>query len=258
MATLEQFAIAPLAGALPRTLSAGQRQRVALARALVVEPRVMLMDEPLAALDAQLRPRVRAELKALLRQANVPTLIVSHDPMDAIELQGRVVVMEQGRIVQQGTYESLLSAPASPFVAEFVEANAYRGRVVEVDAGTGSRIRLEAGADIHAITDDLFRHVLVVIYPWDVVLLRTPDMGSIRNVFAGRVASITRLRNRVRVMVEAAFPITAEITGASLEHLELREGSPVYAAVKTTAIRVVATDAPGVEREMTDLEAVPL
>lgn len=242
MEMLERLSISQLKNEPPRKLSAGQRQRVALARALVVEPRVMLMDEPLGALDMQLRSRVRADLKAILRTLDIPTILVTHDPMDAIGLAGTVVVMEQGRVIQKGTYDTLLASPASRFVAEFVEANAYMGELVSADADGDAVIRLDEGVNIFAALNEPSQRMLVVIHPWDVALMKKPNAGSMRNVIRGRVASICPLRDRVRVMIQGPMPITAEITRPSLDHLELQEGGTVYAAFKTTAVRVFPTD----------------
>ncbi|HET7831373.1 MAG TPA: ABC transporter ATP-binding protein [Gallionella sp.] len=236
---LERLAIANLKDELPARLSAGQRQRVALARALAIKPRVLLMDEPLSALDMQLRARVRSELKALLRQLAVPTIIVTHDALDAVGLGDVVMVMEHGRIVQRGTYETLLATPSSQFVAEFVESNAYRGRVKQVDPHGDASIVLSEGIEVHAVLEEVHAgSMLVVIHPWDVALLRTPEMGSIRNVLHGRVLSICPLRDRVRVMLDAGIQVAAEISRASLDVLELKEGEEIYAGFKTTAVRI--------------------
>lgn len=236
---LERLVIANLKDEVPVRLSAGQRQRVALARALAIKPRVLLMDEPLSALDMQLRARVRSELKALLRQLAVPTIIVTHDALDAVGLGDVVMVMEHGRIVQRGTYETLLATPSSQFVAEFVESNAYTGKVKAVDAQGDATLALAAGVDVYAVLDEAHADtLLVVIHPWDVALLRTPEMGSIRNVLHGKVLSICPLRDRVRVMVDAGIQIAAEISRASLDVLEIKEGEEIYAGFKTTAVRI--------------------
>lgn len=240
---LERLAIGHLRAEAPARLSAGQRQRVALARALVIEPCLLLMDEPLSALDIQLRTRVRGELKTLLRQLAIPTIIVTHDALDAIGLAGTVMVMESGRIVQQGSYEALLARPRSRFVAEFIESNAYTGSVVSVDAHGDAVLAVAEGVEIHAVLDDdCADGLLVVIHPWDVSLAAGADMGSMRNVLQGRVISICPLRDRVRVMLDAGIALTAEITQASLDALKLSEGDLVHAGFKTTAVRVFPTN----------------
>lgn len=239
MHELERLAIANFKDEIPIRLSAGQRQRVALARALVIKPCVLLMDEPLSALDMQLRARVRSELKALLRQLAVPTIIVTHDSLDAVSLGDVVMVMEHGRIVQHGTYETLLATPSSQFVAEFVESNAYSGNVKSADAQGDAIVILKGGVEVYAALEEVHADILlVVIHPWDVALLRAPEMGSVRNVLRGTILSICPLRDRVRVMVDAGIQITAEITRASQDVLDIKEGDEIYAGFKTTAVRV--------------------
>lgn len=239
MQGLERLAIAGLKDEIPARLSAGQRQRVAMARALVIEPCLLLMDEPLSALDMQLRAHVRSELKALLRQLAIPTIIVTHDALDAISLGDVVMVMEHGRIVQHGRYETLLANPSSRFVAEFVESNAYSGTVRSIDAHGDAIVDLGGGVCIGAVLEEEYvDSVLVVIHPWDVALLKSREMGSIRNVLKGKVLSICPLRDRVRVLIDAGIQITAEITGTSLDVLGLKEGDEIHAGFKTTAVRV--------------------
>lgn len=243
MRELERLGIASLQDEIPSRLSAGQCQRVALARTIVIEPCILLMDEPLSALDTQLRARVRNELKILLRQLSIPTLIVTHDALDAIGLGDTVMVMEQGRIVQQGTYDALLAQPASRFVAEFVESNAYAGQLKSVNGQGEAIVTLEKGIDIHAVLDDAQMEecthtLLVVIHPWDVALMKTPAMGSIDNVLQGEILGIFPLRDRVRVLIDAGIRIIAEMTRVSLDALKLKEGSVVHAGFKAMAVRV--------------------
>lgn len=237
MHALERFAIAPLHRELPGKLSGGQRQRVALARALVVEPRVLLLDEPLGALDVQVRAHVRAELKMLLQELNIPTIMVTHDPMDAIGLDGNIVVLESGRAIQRGSYADLLAAPASRFVADFVESNSYCGNVVSLAADDDALVQLDEGIEISVVLQEPATRVLMVIHPWDVALLTSPNAGSMRNLIEGRIVSIYPLRDRVRVMVRGPISVTAEVTRPSLDALALKEGDRVYCAFKTTAIR---------------------
>lgn len=238
MRELERLAISNLQNEVPARLSAGQRQRVALARALVIDPCLLLMDEPLSALDMQLRSRVRSELKELLQKLEIPTIIVTHDVLDAIGLGGAVMVLEHGRIAQQGSYEDLLAAPSSRFVAEFVESNAYSGKVKSVDAHGDAIIALENGVEISAILEESYSDtILIVVHPWDVTIQKVSE-GAVRNMLKGKVVSISPLRDRVRVTVDAGIRITAEITRPSLEKLHLKEGDEVYAGFKTMAVRV--------------------
>ncbi len=238
MAELERLGIAHLRHERPARLSAGQRQRVALGRTLITQPDVLLLDEPLSALDMQLRARIRGELKSLLRQLSIPTVIVTHDPLDAIGLGDEIAVIEQGRIIQRGSYEALLSRPSSRFVAEFVESNAYVGTQRAAGDGSGEvLISVAEGVVIRALSQDLPEQVLAVIHPWDIVLFDTPPAGSLRNVFKGKVLSICPLRDRVRVMADIGVLITAEVTPSALAALGLREGQTVHLGFKAAAVR---------------------
>jgi ABC-type sulfate/molybdate transport systems ATPase subunit len=119
VSALERFGIPDVASVKPDKLSGGQRQRVALARALVLEPRALLLDEPLAALDVQTRARVRRELHAIVTQVPIPTLLVTHDPEDARSFPDRIVAIEHGAITQTGSCAEIFDEPATPFVADF-------------------------------------------------------------------------------------------------------------------------------------------
>jgi molybdate transport system ATP-binding protein len=232
---LDAFGLAPLARARPSELSGGERQRVALARALAREPRVLLLDEPLAALDAHTRTSVRAELREHLRRLDLPTLLVTHDYADAAALADTIGVIVAGRLVQLGSAAELIAAPASPFVADFTGANLLAGRarpaadgLTEVILADGTRvISAEAGEG----------DVGVIVYPWDVALAREAPADSAQNHLIGEIASIVPVGNRVRVRVG---PLTAEITAASADRLALRVGDRVVASFKATGARLVA------------------
>ncbi|HEY3183725.1 MAG TPA: ABC transporter ATP-binding protein [Gaiellaceae bacterium] len=230
---LERLRIAHLADARPRELSGGERQRVALARALARQPEVLLLDEPLAALDPHTRDAVRAELRATLRTLGLPTLIVTHDFVDAAALADRVGVLVRGRLVQIGRAEELLAAPASPFVAEFAGASLLRGRARR--AGDVTRITLSDGTEIES-TDLIDGEVGAVVYPWEVTLAREAPHDSAQNHVRGRVTSVVAVANRVRVTVG---PVTAEVTSASAARLRLREGDEVVATWKAAGTRLV-------------------
>ncbi len=231
---LETYGLAPLAGVRPRHLSGGERQRVALARALARDPQVLLLDEPLAALDTQTRAEVRGELRGRLRAAGLPTVLVSHDFADAAALADRVAVIVEGRIVQQGTAAELVAAPASPFVASFAGGNVLRGRARRVDAGL-TEVTLEDGTLV-VTTDSGEGHVCVVVYPWEIALAhRAPD-DSMQNHVSGTVSSIVPVGNRLRVCVG---PLTAEITGASAEQLRVHEGQLLVASFKAAGTRLL-------------------
>ena len=241
---LERFGLAPLARARPADLSGGERQRVALARALAREPRALLLDEPLAALDTQTRAALRAELGERLRDLGLPTLLVTHDYGDAAALADRIGVLVEGRIVQLGTAAELVAAPASPFVAEFTGVNFLRGT-----AGPGpdglTQVRLADGTLVYS-TDAGNGQVGVVVFPWEITLARSAPADSARNHLTGRIRSLTPVGNRVRV---AVGPLTAEITAASADQLDLRRDEQVVATFKAAGTRLVplASGAPAPE-----------
>lgn len=233
---LERFRIAHLASAHPEELSGGERQRVALARALAREPAVLLLDEPLAALDAHTKSEVRHELAELLRELALPTLLVTHDYEDAAALADEVGVLVEGQLRQLGSPAELVARPRDAFVASFTGANLLRGHARR-GAGALTAIRLESGEDLYS-ADEAEGDVGVVVYPWEVSVARThaTDADSALNVVRGQVGSLVEVANRVRVRVG---PVTAEVTSASAERLELADGGIAYATFKATGTRLV-------------------
>jgi molybdate transport system ATP-binding protein len=231
---LGTFGIAHLAKERPATLSGGERQRVALARALARDPRVLLLDEPLAALDAHTRGRVRGELRELLERLALPTLLVTHDFQDAAALADRVGVLVDGRLVQTGTPDELIAAPATPFVADFTGGNLIPGHARPTGDGL-TEIVLEDGTRLLS-TDPGHGRVGMVVYPWEVTIARTAPVDSAQNHLEAEIATIVPVANRVRVRVG---PLTAEITAASAERLALRPGDRVFASFKASGTRLV-------------------
>jgi molybdate transport system ATP-binding protein len=231
---LERFRISHLAKARPRELSGGERQRVALARALARDPGVLLLDEPLAALDAHTKTGVRVELQELLAGFELPALIVTHDYEDAVALAGTVGVLVDGELRQLGSPEQLVAEPRDPFVASFTGANLLRGRAVGQENGL-TTVRLESGELLYS-TDGGDGEVGVVVYPWDVSVGRAYVDDSALNLVSGEIGSLVQVGNRVRVRVG---PLTAEVTGASAERLELARGGTVFASFKATGTRLV-------------------
>jgi molybdate transport system ATP-binding protein len=231
---LERFKLERLAHAKPRELSGGERQRVALARALARDPAVLLLDEPLSALDAHTRDTVRGELVELLREAARPTLVVTHDFEDAATLAAKVGVLVDGRLRQLGSPAELVSSPADPFVASLTGANVLRGRAHAVGAGL-CELELTTGERIRS-TDRAEGDAVAVVYPWEVTLSRTLPDDSAQNHVEAVVASVVPVANRARVRVG---PLTAEITAASVERLGLRVGERAVASFKATATRLL-------------------
>jgi molybdate transport system ATP-binding protein len=231
---LERFRISHLAQARPVDLSGGQRQRVALARALARDPAVLLLDEPLSALDAHTRGVVRGELAEVLGELGLPTLLVTHDFEDAAALADRVGVIVDGRILQLGQAAELLAAPADAFVASFTGANLLHG-TARPGADGLTEVVLDTGGSMYS-ADGGEGRVGLAVYPWEIALARSQPADSAVNHLRGAVRSVVVLGNRVRVRVG---PLTAEITAGSADRLELREGEPVVASFKATASRLV-------------------
>ena len=224
---LERVDLADHAAARPRELSGGQAQRVALARALATEPRVLLLDEPLAALDAGARLHVRAELRRHLASFGGARLIVTHDPVDAMVLADRLVVIERGRVTQTGTAADVTRHPRSRYVAELVGVNLLHG----VAAGEHA-VRLAGGAEL-VVADPLPGHdVAVALRPQAVALHRVQPEGSPRNTWPATVADLEADRDRVRVQLDGSIPLVAEVTPAAVADLDLVPGAAVWASVK--------------------------
>ena len=231
---LERFGIASLAEARPTALSGGERQRVALARALAREPRVLLLDEPLSALDAFTRARIRGELRELLRELGLPTVVVTHDFDDAAALADLVGVLVEGRVLQVAPPSELVAAPANAFVASFTGANLLHGIAAEGPAGL-TTVALDAGFTAYTV-DDARGPVSLAVYPWEVSVAReAPDDSAVNHVRAP-IASLVHLGNRVRVRIG---PVTAEITEQSAQRLQLKEGDVVVASFKATGARAL-------------------
>jgi molybdate transport system ATP-binding protein len=220
------------AAARPAQLSGGEAQRVALARALVTEPRLLLLDEPLAAVDVAAKAGVRAELRRHLAGVEGVRLLVTHDPLEAMLLADRLVVVEGGRVTQVGTPTQVSAQPRSDYVAELVGVNLYRGEA------RGGRIALADGGTLVVpdAPDVPAGPVLATVAPRAVALhVHRPD-GTPRNVWPGRVAAVDGHGDRARVRVEATPPIVAEVTPAAVAELGLHPGAAVWIAVKATEV----------------------
>ena len=226
---LERVGLADHAGHRPQALSGGQAQRVALARALATEPRLLLLDEPLAALDAGTRGDVRRDLRRHLATFDGVRLLVTHDPVDAYALADRVVILEGGRVVQTGTLADVTAQPRSRYIADLVGINLLAGEADDgtITTATGGRIVPAERVDGPAFA---------VIQPHAVALYLAPPDGSPRNVWAATVADIDRQADRVRVRLDGAVPLVAEITPAALDDLALHPGDHLWASVKATEI----------------------
>ncbi len=229
---LDRMGLAEYGSGRPAALSGGQAQRVALARALATNPRLLLLDEPLAALDVGTRAAVRRDLRRHLATFDGMRLIVTHDPVDAHALADRVIVLEAGRVVQSGTLGEVTAHPRTRYVADLVGVNLVSGEVVDGVLSTASGARV-------VIADAPDGPALATIRPHSVVLGRGEVPGSsARNTWAGAIVDIDRLGERVRVVVDGELPLTAEITASALAELRLAIGDRIHASAKATDIEV--------------------
>ena len=228
-AWLERVGLADHSGHRPGALSGGQAQRVALARALATEPRLLLLDEPLAALDAGARSDVRRDLRRHLTTFEGVRLLVTHDPVDAYALADRVVILEAGRVAQTGTLLEVTARPRSRYIADLVGVNLLSG------TADGGAITTVGGGRI-VPADPVDGPSLAVIQPHAVALYPTMPEGSPRNVWASTVVDLDRHADRVRVRLDGPVPLVAEITPGAVDELVLRPGDRVWASVKATEI----------------------
>ncbi|MGH9031923.1 MAG: ABC transporter ATP-binding protein [Acidimicrobiia bacterium] len=232
-AWLDRVGLAASVRARPAELSGGQAQRVALARALARDPRLLLLDEPLAALDATLRVEIRRVLRRHLDSYPGVRVLVTHDPIEAMALAARLLIVERGRIVQEGAPADVRSRPRSRYVADLVGVNLLRGR------GVDGAVALETGGMLIAADQvPLHEPVLAVVHPHAVSLHRRSPEGSPRNVWETRVEGVDDEGTRMRVRLGPPIPIVAEVTPTAARELGLGAGTPVWASVKATEITV--------------------
>ncbi|MGW3549585.1 ABC transporter ATP-binding protein [Streptomyces griseoincarnatus] len=227
-AWLERMGLAAHMGAKPKRLSGGQAQRVALARALATDPRLLLLDEPLAALDARTRLEVRAQLRRHLADFEAVAVLVTHDPLDAMVLADRLVVVEHGRVVQEGAPADIARHPRTEYIAQLVGLNLYRGRA------DGHTVRLDAGPEV-STTENLSGPAFVAFPPGAVTLYRDrPTGSSARNLWRCEVAGLESHGDQIRVELTGELPLAADLTAVAVAELGLHPGAPVWAAVKAT------------------------
>jgi molybdate transport system ATP-binding protein len=236
---MERLDIAHLAHRAPATLSGGEAQRVALARALVTEPDLLLLDEPLSALDVAKRSEARRALRQALDDFGGVKLLVTHEPLEAMALSDRLIILEAGRVVQSGTPVEIRSRPRSRYAATLVGLNLLSGVLVadgghsSVDTGDGRVVIGDSGLPPGT-------HVLATIHPRAITLgtQAARPSTSARNVFEATVAGIDLAGDRVRVALDSKPPLTAEVTAEALEELDLARARRVWASVKATQIEV--------------------
>jgi len=244
---LERLAPGIDPGAKPGTLSGGERQRVALARALAGTPRVLILDEPLSAVDVSARAELRALLRRTLRDFDGPRLLVTHDPIEAMTLADRVVVLEGGRITQTGTPDEIRDAPRTRYAADLVGMNLFAGRLTPLEPGAGALETADGvvtvpwpdGMAVGPIDD-----VLATLAPADVALHAARPEGSARNVVQGVVEEVAILGDRARVRLNGSPRLVAEITTGSVARMAIRTGGAVWASFKAVEIRLMVERGP--------------
>jgi molybdate transport system ATP-binding protein len=249
---LSEFRIEHLAARLPSEISGGERQRVALARSLVTDPCVLLLDEPLAALDAATKSKIIDDLRQWNRQHQIPILYVTHSREEVIALGERVLVIEQGRILAQGAPHQVLSAPALETVAQLAGfENIFDAAVwlVHEDRGTitcrlpgkepGSFVLLETPL-IRAEQGSLLR---IGIRAGDILLaISSPEGLSARNILPGQLISLERRDTIVLARVDCGVDMQVQLTLAARDSLKLKEGQPVWLVIKTHSCHLMRAD----------------
>ncbi len=237
---MERFGLTGLAGRMPRAISGGEQQRVALARALAAEPDLLLLDEPLSALDAAARVRTRRELRGLLASAGVPSIVVTHDRTEAIALADWMAVMVAGRILQTGPVREVFARPATAQVAEAVGVENILA--AEIVSRAGGLLRLRVGsAVIECLDGGESGPVLVSIRAEDVALTRDAARASTqRNRLSGVARAIIIEGPLARVEMDCGFPLVALVTAQSAADLNLVPGESLAAVVKTTSVHLIA------------------
>jgi len=241
---LERFGLSGLGGRFPRELSGGQQQRVALARALFHKPRLLLLDEPLSALDMPTRTLLRVELRQILRASGIPSIVVTHDPVEAMSLADRIVVLDKGSVLQQGSVEEVFSHPASLDVARIVgvetvasgRVEGVEGGLLSLKVGTATVYApeppggLKSGLDICIRADDV------------IIQIGDPGASSARNRLKGKVLRASPEGPLLRLLIDCGFPLTALITRQSGNELGIAEGTEVFAIFKAVSVHVVPKD----------------
>jgi molybdate transport system ATP-binding protein len=241
-ATLSRLAPDVRSDARPTALSGGEAQRVALARAVVHRPSLLLLDEPSSGLDVRGRAELRPVLVDTLASFPGVRVLVTHDPVEAMTLGDRVVIIEAGRITQQGTFDDVRRTPRSRYAAELVGVNLFTGRLVPIDGGAGLLVTTE-GDVVVGWPEDLPRStvddVTATLRPSDVVVhVGRPTHGSARNVWRGAIEDLAIHGDRVRVRIASRPPLVAEVTAGSVEDLRLARGAEVWASFKAVEVEI--------------------
>ena len=236
--TLEFMDLTHLRNRLPMTLSGGEQQKTALARALVIEPKILLLDEPLSALDTNTRKKMQKELKKIHEELKVTTIHVTHDQIEAFILANRLAVMKDGTIIQTGSPEQVFRRPKDDFVARFVGfENLFNGKIVENKEGI-AKIDI-GGVIVEAITRKN-GNCTVGIRPDDIIISQSPFKSSMRNVLRGKISDFIDMGSLVSLMVEVnGLSFVTLITKRSFIEMKLDRGKEVYISFKASSVHVI-------------------
>lgn len=228
---LESLGLSGMASRRPGDLSGGQAQRVALGRALATEPRLLLLDEPLAALDVTTRVELRRVLADHLDAFSGPRLLITHDPTEAFLLADQVHVVEDGKVTQVGTADDIRLRPRTRYAADLAGSNLVQGT-----ADDGSVV--VDGHRLHIADHDITGPVVMTVHPTAISVHKTRPEGSQRNVWRTRIDRLEAMGDRVRLLTATPLPLTVEVTAGAADALRLAEGSEIWLAIKATEIRV--------------------
>ncbi|KXK62123.1 ABC transporter ATP-binding protein [Micromonospora rosaria] len=234
---LDRVGLAGYADRRPRRLSGGQAQRVALARALAVEPTLLLLDEPLAALDARTRLDTRTQLHRHLAAHPGATVLVTHDPLDALALADRLVIVEDGRVVQDGDPATVTTRPRTDYVARLVGLNLYRGEA------TGRQVRLGPGL-VLGTADRVTGDAFVVFPPTAVTLLPEHPGGDVPHAWPATLTGVQRHGDHLRVELSGPVETVADVTPATAARLRLAPGQQLWVVVDPAATRAYPATPP--------------
>ncbi len=239
-AILNKLGIATLVDRDVTTLSGGERQKVALARTLITDPQLLLLDEPTAALDPSARGSIRRWLHQVLGELQIPTLLVTHDAEEVAWFRKRVAVIENGQIVQRGSYHQLLREPQSDFIARFAGINLINGVVCE--QGLEKTFLSNGGTQLQGLFGSILPGpATLAVAPWEVSLFTDPPGGSPQNVIPGRVTERIILGDRVRITLLGTEKLVAEISHRAWKQMgEFREGTELHAVFKAREARIIS------------------
>jgi tungstate transport system ATP-binding protein len=239
----------------PRSLSGGEQQRVALARALILEPKLLLLDEPLANIDQISREELRNDLFDILRATGRSTIYVTHDRNEAMIIADSIAVINEGRIEQFGLKDEVFRKPASEFIAKFVGVETLIEGVVAEYKDNVCRIKVAGNKnDIFAVAEsaDQGTKVTVAIRPEDVILYdieMNPESSSAMNSFMGEITEIQNLGIFKKVEIDCGFSLVSFVTQNSIERLGLKPGKKVFTSIKASSVHVLAGSALNADRQ---------